>query len=78
MSHMRWTAIETVHLTRHTYGVLECDIVMLQNYMLMIPNKRFYNKKEYHLCQTPCTETGCGIADLYYKLSLVGDLLKVV
>ena len=27
-----------------SYGVLECDIVMLQNYMLMICNKRFCNK----------------------------------
>ena len=28
-----------------SYGVLECDIVMLHNYMLMIFNKRFCNKK---------------------------------
>ena len=27
------------------YGVLEHNIVMLQNFMLMILNKRFWNKK---------------------------------
>ena len=33
-------------------GVLECDIGMLQNYTLMILNKRFCNKKGHYLCQT--------------------------
>ena len=27
-----------------SYGVLECDIAMIQNYMLMIVNKRICNK----------------------------------
>ena len=35
-----------------SYGVLECDIVMLHNYMLMICNKRFYNKRGCYLCWT--------------------------
>ena len=36
-----------------SYGVLECAIVILQNYMLiMIFNKRFCNKKGHYLCQT--------------------------
>ena len=33
-------------------GVLECDILMLQNDMLMICNKRFYNETGHYLCQT--------------------------
>ena len=33
-----------------SHGVLECDIVMLQNYMLMYCNKIFSNKKECYLC----------------------------
>ena len=34
-----------------SYGELACDIVMLQNYMLVICNKRFYNKKGHYLGQ---------------------------
>ena len=34
-------------------GMLECDIVMLQNYMLMIYNKRFCNKKGVLLVPDP-------------------------
>ena len=37
-----------------SYGVPEYDIVMLQNYMLMIFNKIFCNKKGHYLCQTLC------------------------
>ena len=40
-----------------SYGVLECDIVMLQNYMLMIYNKRYCNKKVLFvpdLCMAIC------------------------
>ena len=33
---------------KRSYGVLECDIVMLQNYVLMI----FVIKKQCYLCQT--------------------------
>ena len=32
-----------------SYGVLECDIVMLQNYMLTIWNKRFLRNKKWAL-----------------------------
>ena len=35
-----------------SYGVPEYDIVMLQNYMLMIFNKIFCNKKGCYLCWT--------------------------
>ena len=36
-----------------SYGVLECDSVMLQNYMLMIlKQKHFVIKKGHYLCQT--------------------------
>ena len=33
-----------------SYGVLECDIVVLQNDMLVVFNKRFCNKKGRYLC----------------------------
>ena len=35
-----------------SYGVLECDIVSLQNYMLVFCNKRFCDKKGHYLCPT--------------------------
>ena len=35
--------------SKMSYGVLNCDIVMLQNYKLC--NKRFCNKKGCYLCQ---------------------------
>ena len=36
-----------------SYGVLECDIVMLQNYMLTICNKRFLHNKKWVLFIQP-------------------------
>ena len=39
-------------LLKMSYGVLECGIVVLQNCMLMICNKRYCNKQGRYLCQT--------------------------
>ena len=37
-----------------SYGVLECDMVMLQNYMRMICNKRFCHKNRGAICARSC------------------------
>ena len=46
-----------------SYGVLECDIVMLQNYMLVFCYNRFWNKKTGIICARPLynnnIESGC-------------------
>ena len=49
-----------------SYGALQCDIVMLQNYMLMICNKRFCNKKGHYLCWT-----------LYLEMNLIREVLNL-
>ena len=42
------------HSPKTSHGALECAIVMLQNYMLMIfVIKDFVIKKGHYLCQTP-------------------------
>ena len=54
-----------------SYGELECDIVMLQNYMLMICNKRFCNKKWHYLCQTLSISASIYIHIIYICIYII-------